>query len=59
VFLIISLPVKYARIVEEMWKLLLPAGWHGPKRDRESVATVQLQPERKRPSEEERCNEAA
>jgi hypothetical protein len=38
VFLIISLPAKYAGNVEEMWKLALPAGWHGPKHDREPLA---------------------
>jgi hypothetical protein len=53
VFLIISLTAEYAGNVEEMWKLPLPAGWHGPKRDREPIAIVQLHPERKRPSEED------
>jgi hypothetical protein len=59
VFLIISLPAKYAGNVKKMWKLPLPAGWHGPRRDQDPVVIVQLHPERKRPFEEGIFNEVA
>jgi hypothetical protein len=48
VFLIISLNAEYAGNVEEIRKLMLPAGWTGPPGAWEPFAIVQLNSEQKK-----------